>query len=331
MSQPTLNLGNLKRSRTRFFKWWEAVWFSRFDPSAVGVFRISLGLLMLVYFVAFCPNWDRFYSPQGVLSLNELDPARSQQDTVSIFYWTENTVPLAAWWWLGLGSTIMFTIGLQTRIATVLLFILISSMIHHNRMAVNGEDLVFRMLLFYGCFAPLNRSFSIDQWVKSQRSSGEATEEWPLVWPVRLMQITMCLIYVISLPNKLVDDAAWLDGTAIYLSMTSDLWSRFPWPQLFYGGVLSPLFTYGTIVVEGLFPVLVWFRSTRWVALAAITSLHLGIAICLQNITFFTLSMVCSFWLFVPGESIRSVFSMLSNLRSLKASDGTQKGQAFNR
>jgi hypothetical protein len=144
------------------------------------------------------------------------------------------------------------------------------------------------------------------------------------------MQCNICLIYLISLPFKLVDDAAWLDGTAIYLAMTNDIWSRFPWPQLFYGGILSPLFTYGTIVVEGLFPILVWIRSTRWVALTAITSLHLGIAVCLQNVTFFTLSMVCSFWVFVPGEAVRNGLLKLSILsRAPGKSAGSRPGHAL--
>lgn len=329
MSQLTLNPTTPHRSQFGFFRLWEQLWFLRFDPSALGAFRVSLGFLMLVYFVAFYPNWERFYSPRGVLSLHEIDPARTHQDRLSVFYWTENSMPVMAWWWAGFGSTALFTVGWHTRIATVSLFVLINSMAHRNRMAVNGEDLIFRMLLFYGCFAPLSQTLSVDQWLKSRRNPGR-TEELPVVWPVRLMQFNICLIYIISLPNKLVDDAAWLDGTAIYLAMTNDVWSRFPWPQLFYGGILSPLFTYGTIVVEGLFPILVWMRSTRWVALAAITSLHLGIAICLQNVTFFTLSMVCSFWVLVPGEAIRNAMLKLSNLpRASGKSPGPQEGQVL--
>jgi len=299
--------------------WWEKVWFSRFDPSSVGIFRISLGVLLLIYLLAFYPNWDRYYSADGVLSLDQMDPPRTHQDKVSVFYWTEAVMPVAAWWWIGFGGAVLFTIGYQTRAATILLFVLINSMAHRNRMAVNGEDLVFRMLLFYGCFGPLSEAFSVDRWLRVRRNRDEDEECLPLIWPVRLMQINICLIYLISLPNKLVDDAAWLNGTAIYWTVTNDLWSRFPWPRLFYGGMLSSLFTYGTILVEGLFPILVWFRRTRYIALFSIASLHLGIAIFLQNVTFFTLSMVCSFWLFVPGEAIRAAIPKIANFATFAA------------
>src|SRR5205823_4538597 len=141
----------------------------------------------------------------------------------------------------------------------------------------NGEDLIFRMVLFYSCLMDLNRTLAVDQWMATRPDSKPAlSQAWPLAWPVRLMQINIVLIYVISLPNKLADDAAWWNGHAIYLSVVSNLWSRFPWPSLFFGGLLSKLFTYGTIMTEGLFPILVWFKKTRLYALAAIAALHLG-------------------------------------------------------
>jgi hypothetical protein len=37
--------------------------------------------------------------------------------------------------------------------------------------------------------------------------------------------------------------------------------------------------------------------------LAAVAALHLGIALFMQNLVFFSLAMVCSFWLFVPPET----------------------------
>jgi hypothetical protein len=63
----------------------------------------------------------------------------------------------------------------------------------------------------------------------------------------------------------------------------------------------------------GAFPILVWFKRTRLYAVAATAALHLGIAVRLQNVTFFTLSMVCSFWLFVPGETTRRLGTALAS------------------
>lgn len=290
---------------------WDRLWFAKYDPLSASFFRIFLGALLIVYFIANYPNWERFFAADGIISLDVVDPARTQTDWVSIFYWTEGMVPIGVFWWIGLLASICFAIGFQTRASTITLFVLMVSMVHRNLTIVNGEDLTFRMVLFYSCFAPLNRTLSVDSWIKRRWAEKEGRvlpSLLPDIWPIRLMQINIALIYVISLPNKFVDDpSGWLwEGTAIYWAMTSNLWARWPWTEIFYGGFLSKVITYGTVVVEAAFPLLVWFNRTRLYAIAGIAGLHLGIPILLKNITFFTLAMVCSFWVFVPSSDIRN-------------------------
>jgi hypothetical protein len=64
---------------------------------------------------------------------------------------------------------------------------------------------------------------------------------------------------------------------------------------------------YGTLLGEAAFPLVVWFRPLRLYVLAAVAALHLGIALFMQNLVFFSLAMVCSFWLFVPPETTRRI------------------------
>ena len=288
---------------------WKTFWFARLDPLPLAVFRIAVGSLMFWAFVCLYPDWSRYFGSSGVQSLNDPTLPAPFIDWWSIFYWTETFLPVRAIWWLALMAAVGFTIGWQTRACAILLFIIESSMIHSNRWAINGEDLIFRMLMLYACFATLHHRLSVDRWLETRRggSPAIAPAAWPVAWPVRLMQINIALVYAISLPNKLVDDVAWRDGNAIYLSIVSNMWSRFPWPALFYDGLLSKFFTYGTIVVEGLFPILVWFRRTRLYITFALASLHLGIAIMLQNVAFFSLAMVCSFTVFLPADFLRRV------------------------
>lgn len=288
--------------------WWRTFWFARFDPLPLAVFRIALGALILWGFICLYADWGRYFAVSGVQSLDDPSLPPPLVDWWSIFYWTESFLPVRAIWWLAVIAAAGFMVGWQTRVCTILLFVIESSMIHENRWAINGEDLIFRMLMFYGCFATLNQTLSVDHWLKTRRrddASQISREAWPVAWPVRLMQINIVLVYAISLPNKLVDDIAWRNGNAIYLSMVSNMWSRFPWPELFYDGTLSKFFTYSTVLVEGLFPILVWFRKTRLYITAALASLHIGIAIMLQNVAFFSIAMVCSFCLFLPGDFIR--------------------------
>ncbi|HWZ95057.1 MAG TPA: HTTM domain-containing protein [Opitutaceae bacterium] len=280
-------------------KYWKRFFFSPFDPLPLSMFRISLGVLITMAYFCLAPNWNAYYSDNGV--------GGPYIDSWSIFYFTKGVIPLDLFWWIAVAASLGFTLGYKTRVCTIVLYILEVSMIHSNRMIVNGEDFTCRMLLFYSCFTDLGRALSLDAWLKAKKKIPVSNDPsaWPVAWPIRLMQINFALIYVISLPNKIVDDHAWLTGDAIYLSIVSNMWSRWPWPGIFYGGMLSKIMTYMTVLAEGTFPVLVWFNKTKMYSIALLASLHIGIAIMLQNVTFFTLSMVASLCMFIPGKMLR--------------------------
>lgn len=315
---------------TTFIHGWNRFWFSRFDPISLGLSRVFLGMLMVIYYVALIPNWNRFYGPDGARSAYDAVYGFSQQeaDWWSVFYWTEEWLPIDVFWYVGFAAAICFTIGWQTRIATVLLWIMENSMLHVFLYAMNGENVLFRMYLFYGMFAPLGYRLSIDSYLqrrvrqKSQQATLDSQQrikvrtasrshspQLPCIWSTRALQIGIALVYFISLPNKLADDVAWYEGDALYLAITSNQWSRFPWPELFYqwDGLLSKIFTYTTILVEGTFPFLVWFEKTRLWVLLPLIGMHLGIALALQNITFFTLSSAAALWVFAPPDLSRKI------------------------
>ncbi len=286
-----------------FLKHWNEFWFSKAEFLPVSIFRICFGFLLCVIFIAYLPNWERFYDANGIMSLNDKTIPQIH-NPLSIFCFTEGKVPVIFYWWLGFVSAIAFAAGYKTRVFTIILYVLYTSMMNRNYFIVYGEDNVIRMLLFYSCFAPLNYRLSIDSYLNKKLKS-KVSE----IWPIRLMQVNIVLIYLISTPYKLLYDPSWVNGEAIYWTVTSNNWSRFPYPDLFYkyGGILTKLVTYGALLVEFSFPILVWFKKTKLMALVLISALHIGIGILIPNVTFFTFCMVCSFWVFVP-ESKRRLF-----------------------
>lgn len=288
--------------REKLFKLWNEFWFSRFDPVSIGMFRIFIGIIILAIFLCSYANWDRFYGSDGIISLHDTDLARAYNSQYCIFLWEDGKISIQFFWWLGVLSSIAFIVGFGTHLATIILYVLFISMVNRDIYIVNGDDLVIRMLLFYSCFAPLGYSLSIDSWFRRKIFTKE--KQLPEIWSIRAMQINVLLIYIISLPNKLVDDVAWINGQAIYYTVASNLWSRCPFPDLFckWNCLLSKLSTYATILIEGGFPIFVWFKKTKLLAISLIAALQIGIAFLVPNVLFFTLAMVCSFWIFVPSE-----------------------------
>ena len=283
-----------------FRRTWNRFWFSEAEPLPAALFRISFGFLLLSFFVSLLPHFTEYYSAQGILSLDLLDPHRLHQDRHSVFYWTDGWIPTQGLGCVGILAAACFTLGWKTRWAAVALFVLQTSMINTSRNLINGEDLLFRSLLFFSCFAPLDQRLSLRNWIERRSNHRDSQEQAaPQIWPLRLIQLNLLLIYLISLPSKLISDSAWLNGDALYWVMSNEIWCRWPWPSHFYGW-LGKVATYSTVLTEGLFPFAVWIPGLRIASLVAIAVLHLGMAIFMQNMGFFALGMVCALWVFVP-------------------------------
>jgi hypothetical protein len=151
------------------------------------------------------------------------------------------------------------------------------------------------------------------------------------------MQINVALIYLISLPYKFAQDPGWVTGDALHWTVASDMWGPFhhPWLTLSFGGWLRKLMTFGTVLVEAFFPLFVWFSPTRRIAILTIAALHLGIALTIPNVTYFTLSMVCTFPAFMTSEDIdllqRCILAIRRRFRPVTAESKISSGSIATR
>ena len=129
------------------------------------------------------------------------------------------------------------------------------------------------------------------------------------------MQINFLLIYAISVPYKFADDIDWLTGDALHWTIASDMWWSRGWMSdltLAYNGIFRKLMTWGTVLVEGSFPILVCIRVSRVPITIIVMSLHLGIAFCIPGVTLFTLSMVVGATTMLPTSAYLWVWQLIS-------------------
>ena len=282
------------------------MFLTKFKPYSLALFRVSIGISLLLLFIQYTPNWNDFFSRNGILSINNSDIEMCSGYNLSIFYWTESIIHVQYFLLIGIIFSISFTLGLFTRLSTLVLYILILSMVNRNPTISAGYEGVLRTLLFFSLFTPLNYYFSIDRFFKKQN------KELPLIWPVRLMQIHFASIYVLTALYKLLADKAWLTGDAMYWILINNQWSVFPYPELLYkfDGLLSKILTYGTLLIELLFPLLVWFKKTVFPILFITLIFHIIIGICIPDVIIFSIVMISAFWLFVPDEVTRKMFRL---------------------
>ncbi len=282
---------------------WGRFWFGPLDPLPAAAFRISLGLLLLLLFVARAADWERLYGPAGILPLDDPAMLANLRARVSVFAATAGVVPVAAFWWLGVIASTALLVGVGARLAAATLFVLLSSMLFRLPVGISGEDVVARIALLPAACATLDTRVSVRAWWRRLRGRPPAAPG--AAWPIRLIQLHVVLIYFFTMANRLATDQAWWNGDAMYWVMVSSTWGAWPWPTLFYHPFVAHAVTWGVLVAEGWFPLAVLWRPTRITAALALVAMHLAAAVVLRGVTFFSASMACPLLLFVDGAAWR--------------------------
>ena len=269
---------------------WERFWFRPEPTSTLAVLRIAFGLLALAWTVSLSADLDAFFGRAGLLPSQP--SASGVWGVLGVF--PSNTAVQIMFAVL-LCACIALTVGYQTRLAALLVFVGILSFERRDPYVFNTGDGLMRLLAFYLMLAPAGASLSVDSWQRGRR-----VWEFPLraVWPVRLMQIQLSMLYLFGLWVKL-QGTTWNNGTAVsYATRISDL-TRFPMPSfLIHSMLMANLLTFGTLAVELSIAILVWSRRLRpWVLLAG-ACLHLGIEYSIR-VGFFSLAVLTLYISFV--------------------------------
>ncbi len=125
------------------------------------------------------------------------------------------------------------------------------------------------------------------------------------IWPLRLIRCQVSLIYLSSALWKLLYPI-WRDGSAVYWALNLNAFHRFPWQLPVAAEPLVVLLTWGTLLFELFFPLLVWFRVTRTPTLLAGLGLHLGLWLTLE-IGPFSLVMMASYIAFLDPSRVARI------------------------
>lgn len=273
---------------------WNRFWFAPLPLPTMALLRIALGLYFTAIALISFPNWQRFYGPAG------LSPFSYSWDMAgmwsSLFIWNGSE----EWSWLLYQLFLFFSVclcaGYRARLAAWMVFLIHGSMIRRNFYIVNGQDQVAQLLLFFACFMPLG---SYCAWDARLVRAGDGPARYER-WPLRLMQLSVALIYLSCGPTKF---DSWKNGWAIYYVSMSTEWFRFPEVELFHSVLLSQLLTALTLAVECSFPFLVWVpRFRRWVVLVT-AAFHLGIMMLLSpSVFYFNLIMIVGLLSFLRDD-----------------------------
>ena len=309
-----LNL--VPRSVTQFVRTmredWDAFWFTPADPTLLGVLRVLTGLMLLYTHAVWGLVLADFFGPGGWLSERLVRALQHESYTYS-FWWL---VP-GRWIWPAYGLSMavlaLFTIGLWTRVTSVLALVVTISFAHRVPAATFGLDQINAMLTLYLAIGPSGQALSADRWLARRRRGGTAARPSPTVGSnlaQRLIQVHMCVIYFFAGTSKLQGEA-WWNGEAIWRSFANLEYQSIDMTWLAWYPWVLDLLTHVSVLWEISFCVLIWRPRLRPFLLAGAVVLHLGIGACLGMWTFGLIMLVgCAS--FLPNEAVRRLVDALS-------------------
>jgi hypothetical protein len=280
---------------------WDRFWFTPVETSTFALFRIAFALVTLAWTISLAPTLYAFYSTDGILPSQPDFAGAAAWGLLGVF--TGNAAVTMLYFLLFVAS-IFLLFGFQTRIAAVVVFVCLVSFGRRNPWVLNSGDQLLQALAFYVVLMPSGAALSVDRLLKR----GEPFWEFPLraVWPLRLVQIQVSIIYLAAVWAK-VRGTNWNDGTAVSYAMRVGDIARLPVPGFITDSLfISNVLTYGTLAVELALGILVWNRVLRpWVLLLGV-GLHLGIDYAVR-VGFFSYAILITYIAFLPPGTATSL------------------------
>lgn len=263
------------------FRAWERFLFEPVDARVLGFLRAVFGAYLFIYYLDGYSFLNLHHFPPGLLPPGEL---RALGPNL-LSYVAYGSVGRWAVYGMMLVASLWLSIGLQTRLAATLCFLLNQALMGSLPSGRNSGDAVVTIACFLMLVAALaghaQAAYSLDARLAT-RPKDEASVP---AWPLRLFQIQLVYIYFFSGFHKL-GSHDWYTGQAVYYVLQQRGFARLDL-SAFTHPVFIGLATYGTLFFELLvFPVLVWVRALRPFVLAMGLLFHVGVALSMRVFVF---------------------------------------------
>ncbi len=295
---------------------WNQFWFTPSEPHTLALIRILGGAMLFYTHLVWSFDLINFLGPDSWIPNEVVRELHSGTYAWSYLWYIESPTLLWAQHLLGLAVLAMLTLGLFTRVNSVLAFVFTVSYCHRLEGALFGLDQVNAMLAMYFMIGPSGAVYSIDRWLAQRRAGGKLPR--PSVTTsgniaIRLMQVHMCIIYLFGGISKMRGEM-WWDGSAVWYAIANLEYQSLDVTWLVHYPWLIALLSHVTVFWETFYCFLVWPRLTRPLTLALAVAVHGGIALFLGMITF-GLAMIIGNVAFVPPRWVESAVTRLTSMR----------------
>jgi hypothetical protein len=225
---------------------WTRFWFTPIPTTGYHALRVCAGTLFCAWLLALAGHQAEFFSFRGFVDLSTMQElmrqraeiARQQPDATDLppLGWSflylagDNAATFQAMYWGSIAVIALFTLGVATRITSVLTWVILVSFLANPIASYEGDYLLvilaFHLMLGYVWMGQWNGNLTIAERILGSRDDFLfAGRLWPRLnerpasiaanWSLRLLQIHFVIIMVTSGLHKLqIDD--WWSGVALW-------------------------------------------------------------------------------------------------------------------
>ena len=253
---------------------WNQFWLKSIDARQYAALRIAFGGLSVVYLLGLLPYVEAQFS--GLGWLRDIQQIAVQNGgSWSLFFiqaGAQATTLAYAIVWMGIIAAFMLMIGWQSRLAAFITWLVWVSLWNRNPLLLDGDDAILKLMCFYLMLSSCGNCWSVDAClqIKPQQVS---------VWPLRLIQFQIALIYFVSGWVKF-HSPEWLDGTIMQYVLIHPQYSR--WDG--WSFIDNPLLSGVLVALAGfirwwelLFPFLLINAHSRKISLLIGILFHVGL------------------------------------------------------
>jgi len=288
---------------------WNRFWFTPRDPRAACLLRILVGVVALYYVLSFTTDLVRWFGPNGLLPSDVVarlttDPQAVNSSVIDRWsYFDLATQPneLLGLHIAGIVVLSLFTLGVFSRVTSVLSALVVLSYVHRAPMITGQFEPVLTMLLIYLCLAPTGACLSLDAWWRGRSASNDngkigksANAAVPSIMAnvaIRLIQVHLAAFYLVIGLTMLGGtlgaeyDPTWWRGEGMWWLIAKSE-SRLVDLTFLHGTTptyLVNLWTHAVVALNLACGILIWNRLARplllvlaflsWMALAVVTGL----------------------------------------------------------
>lgn len=260
----------------------DGFWFTPASARPLAALRVGLASTLIVQALSLRTEALELLAHDGIVRGDLSDVFGSMLGAPRIAWLTERLLPLGvseaaciqAVCGVYLAGLCLLAVGLFSRVAAVVAWLLHWTLMNTAPAALYGVDLYADIFLFYLMWVPAGHAFSLD--VVLGRASSRPSSGARL--GLRVLQLHLCLSYLASGIAKAAG-VQWWNGELLFRALSLPGYQQFDMSWIAYHPWISLVGGWATLLLELGYCVFIWPRRTRRLWIAGVVALHLGIAV----------------------------------------------------